>query len=322
MPGEPDMPPFTRRDGRLHLEDVDLTDLSGALDGRAAWLVSHAAVEMAIAGVAGSSASAGVPAPSAERSALRAAPESMPYSARCIAVAAVGPLAVLGQIAASGWWAAVRSSHELTLALEAGFPPERLLAGGGVRDDGFVKDALAAGVAVMRHADDEQRANAARIAALLGHELPPEHGAPPAAPAGLLTQCGGLLAPVLRAPPALAIDAVCPRLAASQPVLALHTAPPAAADSLLAPGAGGLPAPGVGALIAAVAGTLAGLDAGDAPQAALVPPHVQRGEWVVLPGAAADVLPVDPAHPAARTVLVRGASWRLLPARPLPPEMD
>jgi len=288
MTSRADFAPFTFRDGGLLLEDVNLVNLAGALDGRAAWLISHAAVEATLARPA--------------RSAL----ESASHDARCIEVADVGPLAVLGQVAVAGWWAAVRSSHELTLALEAGFPPERLLACGGVRDDGFVKDALAADVAVMQHADDEERANAARIAALLDHELPPEHGAPPAAPAGLLAHCGGLLAPVLRPPPALAIDAVCPRLQGGLQAFALHAAPSMAA----------------GAMPAAVPGTLSGLDVGDAPQAALVPPHVQRGDWVVLPVAAAAVRPVDPAHPAACTVLVRGPSWRLLPARPLPPELD
>ena len=289
-----EMLPFAFRDGRLFLDEVDLVDLAGALDGRAAWLISHAAVEAAI--VAAVANSAGT-----------RASESAPPDTRRIAIADVGPLAVLGQLAAAEWWAAVRSSHELTLALEAGFPPERLLACGGVRDDGFVKDALAADVAVMQHADDEERANAARIAALLDHELPPEQGAPPAAPAGLLAYCGGLLAPVLRPPPALAIDAVCPRLEARQQVLALHAAPPGTA----------------GAMFATVTGTLAGLDVGDEPQAALVPPHVQRGDWVALPiAAAAAVRPIDPAHPAACTVLVRGPSWRLLPARPQPPELD
>jgi len=311
--------PFAYRDGRLCLEGVDLTGLAASLDGRAAWLISHAAVEAAVA--AASTATAANEANEANGAskaiaakASQAASAGEPTSgvppagapspgACCIEVGAVGPLAVLGQLAAAGWWAGVRSSHELTLALEAGFPPERLLACGGVRDDGFVKDALAAGVAVMKHADVEERVNAARIAALLDHELPPQHGEPPDAPAGLLDCCGGMLAPVLRPSPALTVDAVCPRLSGPRQVLALHAATTAAEQ-------------------ASLPGTLTGLGACDQPQAALVPSRVLRGDWVVLPGAAAAVRPVDPAHPAACTVLVRGESWRLLAGRPLPPELD
>jgi hypothetical protein len=269
--------PFTRRDGRLWLEDVELTGLAAMLDGRAAWLVSHAAVEEALS---------------------REAP------ARCMEVAAVGPLAVLAQLCAAGWWARARSSHELTLALAAGFPPERLVAGGGVRDDGFVKDALAAGVAVMEHDDASERANAARIAALLDHVLPPESGAPPDARTGWLEHCGGLLAPVLRPPPGLAVDATLPagaRVAAGGCVLAL--AWPADGPDL-------------------VPGSVQGLGSGQPPRPALVPAHLVRGDWVVLPAAAVDVHPFSLAHPATRCLLVREASWRLLEPRPLPLEQD
>jgi hypothetical protein len=265
--------PFVVRDGRLCLEDVDLAELGEALEGRAAWILSHAAIAGAIA--------------SAGRS-----------GARCVAVGAIGPPAVLAQLVSAGWWARVHSSHELSLAAAAGFPPERLLAGGGVHDDGFVKDALAAGVALMEHADASERANAARIAALLDHALPPERGAPPDAPVRLLARCGGLLALVLRPPLALAIDAVCPRSRGMAHVLPLE-----AGDAL-------------------VPGTLAGLEAASAPHAALVPTHVRRGDRVMVPGPAAAVQPVDPAHPPSATVLVRGASWRLLGARPLPPAQD
>ncbi len=48
----------------------------------------------------------------------------------------------------------------------------------------------------------------------------------------------------------------------------------------------------------------------------------RRGDGVLLPGAAAALRPIDSAHSTASTVLVRGPSWRLLGARPLPPEMD
>ncbi|MHC4845859.1 MAG: hypothetical protein ACYTCU_06830, partial [Planctomycetota bacterium] len=125
--------PFAVRDGRLCLEDSDLSDLAASLEGHAAWLLGHAAVAAAIE-------AAGV----------------------CtVPLAGIGPPAVLAMLARAGDWARVRSSHELDLARAAGFTRECIVAGGRVLEDGFLKDALSEQVAVLE-CDDATAANAAR----------------------------------------------------------------------------------------------------------------------------------------------------------------
>lgn len=273
--------PFAFREGVLHLEDLPLHELAEAREGHPAWVLSHSAVERALVALDG---------------------------VRLVPVAAAGPLEVLGMLAAAGCWAAAWSSHELRLALEVGFPAARVVAAGSVRDDGFLKDALVAGVAVVPVADELDAANVQRIAHWLDREPPASEGAPQLAPADLFDAVGGLLAPVLAPLPALALDATLPaarRAGASpslhvgeQPVLALVEGPPST-------------------------GSVAGLSrwaiAGDEPRAARVHGAPARGDWVVLPHAdAAALCAPDPVHADAGWVMVRGGVWRELPPRPMP----
>ena len=175
--------PFALREGQVYLEDVLVADLVDGLHGREAWLISHAAI------------AAGLEA-------------ELAGGARAVAVAVIGPRVVLAQCAAAGCWARAASSHELELAREAGFRPERIIASGAVVEDGLLRDALAAGVAVIERPAGEGEDNLQRIAAALGHPVPPSSGAPPDLPDALFARSGGLLAPVLATPPALALDAV------------------------------------------------------------------------------------------------------------------
>jgi len=261
--------PFAVRDGRLCLEDSDLSDLADFLEGRAAWLVGHVAVSAAI-DAAGTCT---------------------------IPIAKIGPPAVLAMLARAGAWAHVRSTHELDLARAAGFTRERIAAGGRVLEDGFLKDALCEQVAVLE-CDEATAANATRIGAALGLELPPTTGAPPALPAGTFARCGGLLAPLLSDPPSLVMDAV------------WDTSIDERAEILPVVDPGGDGAP--------VDVTLEGLE-GTGSRPARLHGAAKRGDWVVVPSTASLVVRgADAAHPAPRTVMVRGESWRVLEPRRFP----
>ncbi len=276
----PHVDPFAVRDGRLFLEDVPLEELVVGLHHREAWLISHAAVTAALQG------------------ALRGRPG-------VVSVADVGPRIVLAQCAAAGCWARITSSHELELAHEAGFPPARIVGGGEVAEDGFLRDALTAGVAVLERRGRVAEENLERIAAALGHAVPPRTGAPPDLPVPLLPHCGGLLAPVLAGPPSVAVDAAweLPETGDGRPsrVPVLDVIPialPARRSSSEA--------------------TVRGLSPGRPHRARLHGPLV-RGQWVVVvaPGASAVHRP-DPSYPLPTLVMVRGAAWRPLNPRRLP----
>ncbi len=172
--------PFRQADGRLWLEDLPLDELAAALDGRAAWLVSHAALVRALA------------------RARRAA-----GGALTVPVSLLGPREVLALCAQSGDWALAASRHELELARAAGFPAERLAVGAAVVEDGLIVDALTGQVGVLA----AEAGNVGRIAAGLGLPAPPASGTPPLLAPGALRRVGGLLAPLLSGPPSLALDA-------------------------------------------------------------------------------------------------------------------
>ena len=253
-------------DGGLRCEAAPLTEIAAGLEGGAAWVLSRAALVAAL------------------------------DDPRTLPVSAVGPPAVLALAAEAGWWAGVTSPHELELATAAGFPAERLVAGGAVVDDGFLKDALVAGVAVLTSRDEEEARNVARIAEHLALPVPAAEGAPPAADASLFDRCGGLLAPVLRGPPALVLDGV---LAPATGLEAWTLASPHDPAPARVEGLGVSPVDGPGEL------TLHG-----APR---------RGDHVLVPHpAAARLRPHDPAWPEAVTVLVNERLWRFLEPRPWP----
>ncbi|HKE18506.1 MAG TPA: hypothetical protein VKB80_26695 [Kofleriaceae bacterium] len=286
MPASPRAPrpePFAIRDGHLFLEDLALTDLVEGLDGCEAWVISHAAVAAWLT------------------KALRGRPGT-------VDVADIGPREVLGQCAAAGCWARASSSHELALAQQAGFAPRRIVAGGDVVEDGFLRDALAAEVAVIERKGRAGEANLRRIAAALGHALPPPRGAPRTLPAPP-PRCGGLLAPLLAGPPSLALDAAWD--AAPAPDGRPVRRAPLDVLPLVLP-----------ARRRVAAATVRGLNPRKPHRARLHGP-AERGEWVVLPLAeAAAVHRPDPAHPLPRVVMVRGAAWRPLEPRALPPPRE
>jgi hypothetical protein len=267
----PSLSPFRFRDGRLVLENLALAELATALDGRAAWVLGHRALSGAL------------------KRAARAA-----GGAVSVPVGALGPREALTLAAQAGCWARVASPHELTLARAAGFAPDHIVAGAPVLEDGLLRDALAAGVAVLE-ARGEDAPNAERIARALGHKLPPTTGAPPDLPANALRRAGGLLAPLLAAAPALALDAVWEPRGRGRVAVAALAGPPESVGET----------------------SLRGLSGPVAP--ALLVGAAQRGGWVVLPDtrAAAPQRP-DLAHALPATVLVRGGAWRLLERRPLP----
>jgi hypothetical protein len=256
-----------RRDGALFCEDVALAELAEAREGRPAWVLSQRALEQALDGD--------------------------PVTA---AVGAVGPPEVLALVARHDHWAAVCSSHELTLATAAGFGPERMVATGRVRDDGFLKDALLAGVASVSVAEADDGANLARLAEALGVELPPATGAPTLADERWLGATGGLFAAVLAPPPELQLDVTIRPRVGEESVLCLDDGPE-------------------------VAGTLSGLSShgSDEVQLVAIQGTVARGGWVVLPRSDAAAVHVgDGAHPEPTTVLVRDGLWRELTPRPVP----
>ncbi|MHC5209836.1 MAG: hypothetical protein ACYTG2_03865 [Planctomycetota bacterium] len=278
--------PFRLVDGRLHVEDVDLCALAAELEGRAAWVLSHAALREVLARQIGTCT---------------------------VAVGQIGPPAVLLMFAEAGCWARAASSHELSLAMAAGFTPAHIVAGAPVLDDGFIKDALTAGVGLLLRPDRDVALNVARIAGALELRQPAAEGGPPEVPADAFTNCGGLLAPLLSAPPDLALDAPWERCGRAQPrVLALREPPYDELPSASA-AAGRRRAANTGQKV-----RLRGLGAKTGVPARLVG-HVERGDWVLVPAPdAVSVRLPHPAWPAPPTVLVREQAWRLLDPRPLP----
>jgi hypothetical protein len=273
----------------LHVEGVDLAVLAEELQGSPAWVVSHAALRVALSNQIGTCA---------------------------VAVGRVGPPAVLSLLAEAGCWARAESSHELALALAAGFRPAHVIAGAPVLDDGFIKDALTAGVGMLLRPDREAALNVARIAGALELRQPPAEGAPPDVPADAFKACGGLLAPLLGGPPDLVLDAVWERSGRGQAkVLALREPPLAAlpADALAA-----APRARRRAMRASQAVRLRGLGAQVGVPARLSG-LVERGDWVAVPAADAVAVHVPhPAWPLPRSILVREDAWRVLDPRPLP----
>ncbi len=288
--------------GRLHVDGLDLTDLADGLEGRAVWLLSHRAITDAIAACDGP---------------------------RTVDVARVGPPPVLGLFAAAGWWARCRSPLELEVARLAGFAPERLVVSGRVKDDGFVKDALTLGVGVLEPSDADETTNIERLAGFLDLEVPAATGAPEGVAACALDGCGGLVAPVLRAPPAVALDA--PWCAAWTAAAATRVGAATDAGARAATSEGACPADdhsGPDALAvwplapgAAADGTLEGLASAVAapPRPARVHGAPPRGSWAFVPSLLAFGRPFDdPAWPVPETVLVRDGTWRFLEPRATP----
>ena len=269
--------PFALVEGRLRLEDVDLGAIAAALDGRPAWLIGATAVRAAaMAGAGGGGAAT-------------------------VAVSAIGPPAVLALLAQSGCWAKAASRHELRLALQAGFPAERLVADAPVPDDGFVVEALGVGVAVLVRSGREAEGHVERIARALGLLLPPGRGVPPELPATFFRRCGGLLARLLSAGPPLAIDALCE--ARGSPLV------------VTVPGASAFGLPAAPRARRTRLRDLSGRPARPVTQLG----RVQRGDWLLV--RTSDALAPRAPHPAwpePRSVLVSGGLWRLLDARPLP----
>jgi hypothetical protein len=287
---KPSLQPFGLAEGRLLLDGVDLADIAAGLEGRPAWVISAAAVLAA----GGAAASGGSKPTGAGR--------SRPVT---VDVAAIGPPAVLALLAQAGCWARAASRHELLLATQAGFPPERLVAEAPLLDDGFVIEALSAGVAVLARRGREAAAAVERIARALGLPTPPARGAPPTLSASAFRRSGGLLSRLLSSQPALALDAAC-ELAGSPLVVAM----PGASSASEAKRAGREPSR---------TASLLELTGRPARRSRLLG-RPQRGDWVLVlqPGALAARAP-HPAWPEPRTVLVSGGLWRLLDARPLPP---
>lgn len=286
-----DPAPCVLRDGRLTLDGVDLGELAAGLEGHAAWVLSHGAITACLAACDGP---------------------------RTVSVGRVGPHVVLGMFAAAGWWARCHSPRELQVALAAGFPAERLVASGRVKDDGFLKDALSVTVGVLETAGEDDAANVARLATFLGSALPPSEGQPASVAACELLGCGGLFAPVLRGPPGLAIDAPWSTWSAG----AQHPRDPAGdtdctGDSTV----GGTDAtqhvwpvtPG-----APVRDTLEGLSSVAAAPACATLIHgaLTRGEWALMPSLSAFGRPwEDSAWPVPETVMTRDGVWRVLEER-------
>ncbi len=264
--------PFQIRDGFLYLEDIDLQELTSHLEGHAVRLISALAVGRVLGQVPG---------------------------ANTISIEHGDPPAILAMMANSGCWARVLSSHELRVATLAGFPPERIVAGGRVKDDAYIRDALSEGVALMEHPDPEERENTARIARALGLTMPVGGEAPPDLPERALANCGGLLAPVLRGPPEIAIDSVWP---AFQDAAVYPLRPKDMKASYLE----GLSMPNVPGVELPVPAWLYG--------------SIQRGDWVVVlpPEGGGNVdryIDRQKTHPPVPRILVSGGHWRLLDER-------
>ena len=298
-------PPFEFRDGEWHLEQVPLSALAADLAGLpGAWVLSREAVDRALAAVDGP---------------------------RAVSPQRLSPPALLSLAAAAGHWAAVRSAHELRGVLEAGFPPERIVVRGRVKEDGLLRDALAARVAVVQ-GDAHERAVLERIAGALGHALPSATGAPRDMPAEAFGRCGGLLARVLRGAPDVALDAV---LDGGRPAAAGGARPGALdldPDLLWSAHAGGDPGPTLLLALAGPhadgrtdAGTLTGLGGVDEspPRHARLMGPLRRGDWALWPDPRATAWRAEfGVHPALPSMLVQGAAWRPLDLRSGPPPLE
>ena len=214
---------------------------------------------------------------------------------RTIDAATVDADDVLAVLASEGWWCRLRSSHDVERAGLAGFPPERRVAGGGVRDDGFLKDALDAGVGAIEHHDAAERRNAERIAAAFGGTWP-DGSSPPDAADDTFAGCAGLLAAVLRPADPLALDAPWPLVPTPDDLAAWSVAPSDASARTV---------------------TFAGLGALGSLDTLELHGDVARGDWLVVPLSDALRPPrVDASHTLPERVLVREALWRFLnPAR-------
>jgi hypothetical protein len=264
------------RDGRLTVDGVDLGDLSAELEGRAVWLLSHGALSRSLAACDGP---------------------------RTVSVGRVEPPVVLGMFAQAGFWARCQTPGELQAALSAGFPPERLVASGRVKDDGFIKDALLFPVGALETTDDADAANIARMATFLECELPPNSGQPEGVAACALQGCGGLFAPVLIGSPQIAVDASWSRWAQGSELDAcarVHVWP-------LQPGP-------------KQAGTFEGLTtvASAPPCEASIHGTLIRGDWALVPSDLAfGRLLEDLSRPKPETVMTRDGVWRILEERPL-----
>lgn len=268
-----DLAPFRRADdGRLAVDDVLVADVVAELDGRPVVVVSETAVRAAC---------------------RRDGP-------RTVEAGALADEALLALAVEEGWWVRVRSSHDVARVVAAGIPVGRRVAGGGVRDDGFLKDVLAAGVACIEHDDEAERRNAERVAAILGGAWPDgDVAAPPAAAPDAFAGCAGLVAGVLRDGDPLGVDAPWPLAAPVDRAVAASVEPAddQARDARLV-GLGRLP---------------------DEPTRIRCLGPTPRGAWIGV--ACPDGLTpprIDPSHPEPERVLVRGALWRVLPppARP------
>ncbi len=279
-PGEPSPQPCVLSDGRLSVDGVDLGEMTLGLEGHAVWLLSHGALSERIEACDGP---------------------------RTVSVGRVAPATVLSMLASAGWWARCHSSLELERAHAAGFPDSRLVASGRVKDDGFLKDALSQPVAVLEPYDADDARNIARMASFLERELPDASGAAQSLASCELMGCGGLLSPVLRGPPELALDAPLawplPPEGEGEVAEAPALWPVAVSDGAVTAGSHPLRCTVEGLSSTAV----------HAPQAARLVAPCTRGEWVFLPS----VLALgrgfeDPAWPTLETVMTRDEIWRFL----------
>lgn len=191
---KPRLDPFGLAEGRLRLDGVALADVADGLQGKPAWVISGAAVLEALE------------LSRARRGAADARGERA--GAVCVEVGAIGPPAVLALLAQADAWASVASGHELTLALQAGFAPRRIVVQAPALDDGFILEALTARVGVLVRRGGEEAARIARIARGLELPLPKPTGAPAILRPAAFARCGGLLARLLSGPPRLVLDAV------------------------------------------------------------------------------------------------------------------
>jgi len=138
---------FRYRDGQLFADDVDLREVADAAS-TPTYVYSARAIDSAFRAV---------------NDALADVPHMVAY-----AVKANSNLAILGRLAASGCGADIVSAGELTRALRAGFPADRIVFSGVGKSDAEIEAALGEKVLSL-HAESEQEVFAIeRIAARLG----------------------------------------------------------------------------------------------------------------------------------------------------------
>jgi hypothetical protein len=262
--------PCTIEGGRLVLDDMPLDEVVEALEG-AAWLVSKEALVAAVCGE----------------------PE-----VRALEIGRLPMIDVFGVFTLAGWWAVCYSSRELERAVRGGFPPERIVVTGHIKDDGLVKDALLRGVAVLEVSGEDEAANVARIAAHLQRDVPRAEGAPPSIGPGELPAVGGLLTRVLRHEPTLAVDAPW----SVNQVVAAHLEPPVYDLWPLCPGE-----------------TVSCLFEGLSSHAAAPPVEARlhgtatRGSWIFIPSCRVLDRPLpDPAWAEPETIAMEAGRWAYL----------